>query len=80
MLIVFCFDILLMEITAMINEKKIKELERQISKPDYSESLAQKKAAKPDVTKLKKLAKEIRKTVEDYPIEATTHLYTGSRP
>jgi hypothetical protein len=69
-----------MEITAMINEKKIKELERQISKPDYSESLAQKKAAKPDVTKLKKLAKEIRKTVEDYPIEATTHLYTGSRP
>ena len=64
----------------MINERKIKELERQISKPDYSESLAQKKSAKPDVTKLKKLAKEIRQTIEDYPIEATTHFYTGSKP
>ncbi len=63
----------------MINEKKIKELDSQISRLDYSESLSQKKAVKPDVTKLKKLAKEIRKTIEDYSTETTTHLYTSSR-
>jgi hypothetical protein len=64
----------------MINEKKIKELEIQISRPDYTESLVQKKVVKPDLTKLKKLAKEIRKTVEDYSVETTAHVYTGSRP
>lgn len=64
----------------MINEQKIKELEQQISAPDYSASLDQKKPVKPDVAKLKQLAKEIRKTVEDYSVETTAHVYTGSRP
>lgn len=62
----------------MINEKKIKELEGKISSPNYSDTLSSKKT-KSDVKKLKKLAKEIRKTVEDYPIETTAHLHTGIR-
>ncbi|HSX53571.1 MAG TPA: hypothetical protein VLF90_04390 [Patescibacteria group bacterium] len=64
----------------MIDEKKIKELEKRISSPHYSESLPDKNSTKTDIAKLKKLAKEIRKTVEDYTIEPTTPPVTGSRP
>ena len=64
----------------MINEHKIKELEKRIKTLSYSESLPNKNTTKPDITKLKKLAKEIRKTVEDYSIEATVHPYVSNRP
>jgi len=63
----------------MINEKKIRELEKRINTPNYSESLPRKKKSKPDTTKLKKLAREIRKTVEDYSIEPTAHSHTSGK-
>lgn len=65
----------------MINENKIKELEGKISSPNFSDTLSSnKKTTKPDVGRLKELAKKIRTTVEDYPIETTVHLHTGIRP
>lgn len=64
----------------MVNEKKIQELEKRINAPNYSESLTENKNSKPDIGTLKKLAKQIRKTVEDYPIETSAHSYTGNRP
>lgn len=64
----------------MIDEKKIKDLEKRITSPNYSETLPTKQTPKTDIAKLKKLAKEIRKTVEDYTIDPTTHTVSGSRP
>lgn len=64
----------------MINEKKIKELEKRINSPNYSDSLPNKSSTKTDIIKLKKLAKEIRKTVGDYTVEPTAHTYIGHRP
>lgn len=63
---------------AMIDEKRIKELAKRIDSLDYSETIPKNtKSPKTDLSKLKKLAKEIRKTVEDYPVENPTHTNTG---
>ncbi len=62
----------------MINEQKIKELEKQLSSPTYSTSLPDSSPNKPDLIKLRKLAKEIRKTVEDYTVENSTYPLAGN--
>ena len=46
------------KLSISINEEKIKELEKRINTPNYSESLAENRNTKPDIGKLKKLAKE----------------------
>lgn len=62
----------------MVNEKRIKELTERIDSLDYSDTIPEKnQSPKIDLVKLKKLAKEIRKTVEDYPVENSAHTNTS---
>lgn len=58
----------------MSNDEKIQELNKRIDvELEYSDTLIDKKSTKPDTKKLKKLAKEIRKNLEDYPFETTVY-------
>lgn len=62
----------------MSNDDKVKELDKRIDVAlEYSDTLLKKKETKPDNTKLKKLAKQIRKNLEDLPIETTAHPHTS---
>lgn len=62
----------------MVDEKRIKELADRIDSLNYSDTIPEKKQfPKTDLSKLKKLAKEIRKTVEDYPVENSAHTNTS---
>lgn len=66
----------------MSNEKRVENLSKRISTSlRYSEKIPSRKSPIPDSSKLKSLAKEIRKTVEDYSVEATTypHPNNGSK-
>ncbi len=64
----------------MTNEQKIEELQKRIVTLSYSDTLPEhtQTITPPDLAKLKKLAKQIRKTVEDYPVEATSHSYSSN--
>lgn len=65
----------------MSNDERVEELKKRIDiELSYSKTLPNKKAAKPNVKRLKELAKEIRKTVEDYTIEAATYTDPSYRP
>ena len=58
----------------MSNDEKVRELEKQITKLSSSDSLPTKQVSKLNKTTLLELAKKIRVSVEDYSVEASTHL------
>jgi hypothetical protein len=62
----------------MSTEERIKELEKRINVTlEYSESLTDKRPKRPDTAKLKKLAKEIRKNLEEPAFETTAYPHTS---
>jgi hypothetical protein len=64
----------------MSNEERVENLAKRIKHGlVYSNTVPNKNVAKPNVEKLKKLAKDIRKNLEDYTGEATTYPHTHSR-
>lgn len=58
---------------SMSNDRKVEELDKRIVKLPTSHTLPNRKRVEPDRAALLKLAKKIRKTVEDYTVENTIH-------
>lgn len=63
----------------MSNEERVKKLAERISvELEHSDTLkSNKNSIKPDKIKLKKLAREIQKNLEDYPIEVAAHPHSS---
>lgn len=62
----------------MSNDETVAKLSKKLDVTlEYSDKLDNKHSAKPDKTKLKKLAQNIRKGLEDVPFENTVHTNSG---
>lgn len=62
----------------MSNDKLVAKLSKKLEVTlEYSDKLDNKHSTKPDKTKLKNLAKKIRKNLEDVPFEASAHSNPG---
>jgi len=66
----------------MSNDERVEKLKKRIDiSLDYSETIENKEpTSKPDKTKLKKLAQDIRKNLEEYPSEASAYPNVSYRP
>jgi len=62
----------------MSNDERVTELNKKLDVSlEYASKINRKQTAKPNKTKLKLLATQIRKNLEEMPIETATHPYAG---
>jgi hypothetical protein len=62
----------------MSNDERVKELNKKLDVSlEYSDKIDHKQIAKPNKTKLKHLAAQIRKNLEEISVETTAHSHPG---